>query len=103
MMQSLKHTAPMSDGSVGGPPAPDLFVREDVAKPENRVNLALFSLMLVPTLDAGSLEVSSLILRPTSILRETNLVGGLTSSLLLLTARYWHGSRLSSAGRTPLN
>lgn len=28
-----------------GPPPPDLFVREDVRKDENRVNLALFSLM----------------------------------------------------------
>ena len=29
------------------PPPPNLFVNEDVSKPENRVNLALFSLMLV--------------------------------------------------------
>src|SRR5437879_4506424 len=48
VMQSVPDMAPISDESVGGPPAPDLFVREDVAKPENRVNLALFSLMLVP-------------------------------------------------------
>jgi hypothetical protein len=46
----------MPDGSAGGPPVPDLFVREDVAKPENRVNLALFSLMLVPTFRRWFLE-----------------------------------------------
>jgi hypothetical protein len=37
-----------SKSTVGSPPTPDLFIREDVAKPENRVNLALFSMMLVP-------------------------------------------------------
>ena len=49
MMQFFHDSASTPNGSGGGPPAPDLFVREDVAKPENRVNLALFSLMLVPS------------------------------------------------------
>ncbi|HEY1296211.1 MAG TPA: hypothetical protein VGJ60_24295 [Chloroflexota bacterium] len=45
-----------SPKSTSGPPAPDLFVREDVSKPENRVNLALFSLMLVPRFREWFLE-----------------------------------------------
>lgn len=33
--------------SIGLPTTPALFINEDVSKPENRVNLALFSLMLI--------------------------------------------------------
>ena len=41
-------------------PVPELFINEDVSKPGNRTNLALFSLMLVPGVRAWLLKQLSL-------------------------------------------
>lgn len=41
-------------------PRPEVFVNEDVSKPENRVNLALFSLMLIPSIRDWLLKELSL-------------------------------------------
>ncbi|MCX6023158.1 MAG: DUF6508 domain-containing protein [Chloroflexi bacterium] len=69
-LQELRRQQEATDG-VSLPP-PDLFVREDVSKPENRVNLALFSLMLVPQfrhrfLRELGLDVDSIVYPPRNV------------------------------------
>src|SRR5215207_9094541 len=53
-------------------PPPALFVNEDIAKAENRVNLALFGLMLIPAvrtwvLDQLKLPIDSTLYPPQNV------------------------------------